>query len=221
MSVSAPYCLSADVRAMLLFLGTIGSADFPTSGTAPIKSQVETLINQIASRIDMAYASVGYSIPFAAISGETWGSFQTSFLGYFNAIGVAALFATPANAPRVADMRARGGSGNRYLDEWEALIGSVRAIGRREEGEALVLLRASTRVGSAAEYLLSTPYPPLSDYLEGYRDPTLSDGLRDFTNRYREYHHYNRSQEESFASNPTSPEWLGWWHYRMGWTYSA
>lgn len=216
---TAPYCTSTDVRVLLIFISQIGATDFPTTGIPPVRGDISTMISQAASRIDQAYASVGYVVPFSAISGETWPSYQDGFLSYFNAIGVAAMFASPASSPQIADMRASRRDRSQYGSEWDDLLEGIKAIGRREEGSATSLIRAQTRIGSSAEWMLATPYPPLSDFLEGYRDPESTDLMREFTDRYRTYYAYVKSLELSPEVDPLSPEHLYWWHYRLGYTY--
>ena len=219
---TAPYCESDDVKDFLLFLGTIGASNFPVEGMPPFRKDIEALVTKVASRIDMAYASVGYYVPFEAKTGESWPDYQTTFLGYLNAIGVASLFSRPADSPQIADMRSGGRRGKQgTVDEWETLKMSIAAIGKRDESNAQALLRAKARPGTAADWMLSAAYPPLSDFIEGYRDPTRDDLLRKFTNRYREFMHYNESLIDSPKVNPQSVEWLSLWHYNMGWTYDA
>jgi hypothetical protein len=218
---TAPYCSSTDVKVLLMFFQEIGAADFPVAGNPPLKSQIDTLIAQTASRIDQTYASVGYVIPFSAKAGETWPTYQDGFLSYFNAVGVAAMFASPASSPQIADMRASRRDRSQYGSEWEDLLEGIRSIGRREEGSALSLIRAQTRVGTAAEWMLATPYPPLSDFLEGYQSPENTDLMREFTGRYREYFKFIKSQELSPEIDPLSVEHLWWWHFRLGYTFDA
>ena len=218
---TAPYCSSTDVKVLLMFFGEIGAADFPAAGTPPLQSHIDTLISQTASRIDQNYASVGYVIPFSAKTGETWTSYQDGVLSYFNAVGVAAMFASPTSSPQVADMRASRRDRSQYGSEWEDLLEGIRAIGRREEGAASSLIRAQTRVGSSAEWMLATPVPPLSDFLEGYQSPENTDLMREFTDRYRTYFKFIKSQELSPEADPLSVEHLWWWHFRLGNTYDA
>jgi hypothetical protein len=219
MAATAPYCVSSDVKSLLLFIGDVGATDFPSSGIPPFDTHIDTMIDMAASRIDMAYHSVGYTIPFEARSGETWNSHQTSFLQYFNAIGVAAMFASPADSPQIAAMRSSKLERSQYGQEWDDLLNGVKAIGRRDASEAIALLRAAARAGSPADYMLSAVRPPLSSLLEGYHDPRKTDLLRDFTNRYRQYFKYMKSQKLPVSSDPTSVHWLYWWHYRLGYTY--
>lgn len=215
---TAPYCTTANVKALLPFLDKIGSATFSAT-VPPTDPQVTFWVNQAASRIDQAYASAGYVIPFSAIAGETWPTHQTSFLTYFNAVGVAAMLASPASSPQIADMRSSRRDRSQYGQEWDDLLNGVKAIARRQEGETLTLLRAQARTGSAAEYMLATPYPPLSDFLEGYRNPMDTDLMREFTERYRKYYRYVKSLEVSPDVDPLSVEWLYWWHSRLGGIY--
>ena len=218
---TAPYCTSTDVKVLLMFVGQIGATDFRTSGVPPVRGDISAMIDMAASRIDQHYASVGYVVPFSAKTGETWPSYQDGFLSYFNAVGVAAMFASPASSPQIADMRASRRDRSQYGGEWDDLLEGVKAIGRREEGAATSLMRAQTRIGSSAEWMLATPVPPLSDFLEGYQSPENTDLMREFTGRYREYFKFIKSQELSPEVDPLSVEHLWWWHFRLGNTYDA
>lgn len=217
----APYCESQDVYSLRVLMDDPSSPDF-RSGGVPNKGKVDLLVSTVASRIDMAYASVGYYIPFERISAsDPWTSSQTVFLSYFNAVGVAASLGSKGTAPRIAapNMR-REGTGNWFHDEWNALIQDVRGIGERREN-ILGLLRARTRAGTPASDLLARKYPILSDALEGYRDPSRDDLLRNFTKRYREFYAYNRSLQSQIDQDPDTPRWMSYWHYRMGLTYAG
>ncbi len=221
MPPTAPYCLSTDVHDFMLFQGVVGLSDFPSTGTPPVRKDITALVAKVASRIDMAYASVGYYVPFEVYSAETWPTHQTAFLGYLNAIGVAALFAVPANSPQIAGMRTGSRRGSGFLEEWTTLIDAIKAIGRRDESGAQSLMRAKCRAGTGANWMLGSPYPPLSDFLEGYRDPTRDDMLRDFTLRYKAFFAYNQGLQQPIGSDPTTPEWMSWWHYRHGGVYDG
>jgi hypothetical protein len=218
----APYCDPQDIYQLRILMDDPSLPDFRPDGSPP-KSKVDGLINIVASRIDQAYASVGYYIPFEEISSSSdpWSSSQTVFLSYFNSIGVAAMLGGNVSTPRISGPAdRREGGGNWFQEEWRSLIGDIIGIGERREN-ILGLLRARARAGSPASDMLSRKYPILSDALEGYRDPTKSDLMRDFTNRYREYFAYNKSLQSGIYEDATTPEWMSYWHYRMGLTYEG
>ena len=214
---SAPYCDSGDVYLMTIFAQNKAASDF-TESTQPRKTIVEYWIDHIASQIDMAYASVGYDIPFAAITGEDWPTHQTTFLKYFNSVGVASMTSGAASSPPVVNfIQGRRVERSFYEVEWSRLIEGVKALGQKVV-ENLVLLRASTRAGSSADHMLTDSMPPLSDFLQGYTDPTLFDTLRDFTNRMQTWYTaevYEQGMEPSWE-NRYSPDHLYLLQYRLG-----
>jgi hypothetical protein len=220
MSVSAPYCTTGDVYLMRLFMQNVDSDDFRTDGI-PRKSVVSGWVDDVASQIDMAYSSAGYTIPFTAITGETWPTHQTTFLKYFNAVGVASLIGGDASMPSVVEF-VRGERVERsfYEAEWMRLMGGVRALANRQP-DTTVLIRAANRAGSAADYLLSDVSPPLMDFLEGYDDPTKWDRLRDFTNRSRYHSEALLEYNEPSWANSGSMEYLYYIHLRQGYTYDS
>lgn len=184
----------------------------------PKRSVVDYWITTCASRMDMKFASVGYEIPLTARSGETWPTHQTAFLKYMNAIGVASFMGADASTPPIVAFV----GGNRversfYEYEWTQLMGSFDLIKQHQPGDALI--RASTRAGTPADYLLTDASPPLTDFLEGYNDPTRWEPLRDFTTRHKYYAAELLKDNAPSTATPGSWEWLYWLHYRMGLTY--
>lgn len=217
----APYCDSQDVYQLRVLMDDPAQPDF-RSDSSPRKLQVDGLISIVASRIDQAYASVGYYIPFQQISSsDPWTEAQTVYLSYFNMVGVAAMMGSKVSTPRMAGPSSRReGDRNWFHDEWGSLIADIVGIGKRDES-VLGLIRAKTRAGTPASDMLARKYGILSDVLEGYRDPTRSDLLRNFTKRYREYFAYNRSLQTGIRDDATTPDWMSYWHYRMGLTYEG
>lgn len=214
---TAPYCTSSDVYLMTIWAQNPAASDFSES-TKPRKSVVEYWITQIASQIDMAYASVGYSVPFTAMTGEDWPTHQTTFLKYFNAIGVASMTGGDASSPPVINfVQGRRIERSFYEIEWMRLYEGVQGIGRKAV-DNLVLLRAATRAGSSADHMLTDAMPPLSDWLQGYTDPTKFDTLRDFTNRMQRWFSaeiYEQGLDPSWENRYT-PDHLYLLQYRLG-----
>ena len=220
MSVSAPYCTSSDVYLMRIYAHDPGSTDYTEEGT-PRKTIIEYWITQMASQIDMAYASAGYEIPFTAISGEDWPTFQTTFLKYFNAVGVASMTGASASSPPVVQIIQGQRVERSFFEvEWSRLVGGAQGIARHERDNT-VLVRAAARVGTPADYMLSDAAPPLTDYLEGYNDPTRHDLLRDFTMRHQNYFAAANLYNQPTALNAASLDYLSLLHQRMGYTYYA
>lgn len=220
MSVSAPYCTSSDVYLMRIYAHDPGSTDYTEEGT-PRKTVVEYWITQMASQIDMAYASAGYEIPFTARSGEDWPTFQTTFLKYFNAVGVASMTGADASSPPIVQIiQGRRVERSFFEVEWSRMIGGTQGIARNERDNT-VLLRAAARVGTPADYMLGDVSPPLMDHLEGYDDPTKYDLLRDFTRRNQNYFNAMNLNNQPTSINAGSLDYLYLLHKRMGYTYYA
>lgn len=216
---SAPYCTSSDVYFMRAYAMDPAASDFPVAGT-PRKSVVEYWIDQMASRIDMLYASVGYEIPLAAITGETWPTHQTTFLQYLNAIGVASIIGGNASTPPVVSfVGGRRESRSFYEHEWMQLMEDIRTIKDRNPGSTLI--RAATLSGTGADYLLTEAMPPLTDWLEGYTDPTHFDTLRTFTKRWQGYMTAINQDNLPSAINTGSIDYLYVLHNRLGYTYAS
>ena len=217
---SAPYCTTGDVYLMTLFSNDPSGTDFGDGGIIR-KDLVTYWVAQIASQIDMLYSSVGYEIPLTAMTGESWPDYQTNFLKYFNAVGAAAFtHGSPSTPPMIAFVGGQRVERSFYEVEWRRLIEDVRKIGMRVP-DTTCLIRADTRVGSPADYMLSEGRPPLTDFLEGYNDPTKWDFLRDFTNRHKNYMNYVNEFNLPSAETEGSIEWLWYWHKQMGYTYDA
>jgi len=219
-TVSAPYCRSGDVYLMRVYAHDPNATDYTEEG-APRKTVVKFWIDQIASQIDMAYSSVGYDIPLTNRSGEPWPTFQTTFLQYFNAIGVAAMTGADASAPPVVQFIAGRRVERSFFEyEWMRLIDGTKAIGTSEI-DNIVLVRATTRVGSRADFALTDPMPPLSDYLEGYNDPTQYDKLREFTMRHQYYNEQANLYNQPSPANAGSLNYMYLLHQRLGLTYAS
>jgi hypothetical protein len=180
---------------------------------------VDYWIVQCASRIDMKFAGIGYEIPLTARSGESWPTHQTAFLKYLNAIGVSAMLGADATTPPVVTfVGGRRVERSFYEYEWMQLLAGFDQIKQHQPGD--VLIRASTRAGTPADYLLTEVSPPLTDFLEGYDDPTRWEPLRDFTNRHKYYVAELLKDKAPSTATPGSWEWLYLLHNRLGLTYA-
>jgi len=211
-SATAPYCDSAYVAFLLSFLRGGKGQDFsPVS--SPTDSIIDTLVASVAGRIDIAYMSAGYRIPFAAKTGETWPTSQTQFLQHLNGVGTAAFMGgNVVGAPATGPGRSRS-SGSIYGDEWKRLINAITDLGKGVRSEAL--LRADTFNGTPAERLLSVPGPATTDFLEGYYDPTRYDLFHAFTTRMKDFY------QDMSEIAPESPDYLWLAHQNMGFTYDS
>lgn len=218
---SAPYCSTGDVYLLSLYAHDIAKTDFDAE-TKIKPAVVTTWISQVASQIDAAYSAAGYEIPLTAISGEDWPAWQTTFLKYFNAIGVASILGgnstTPPPVLFIGGKRATNRSF--YEAEWMRLIDDFQVM--RDGGRPqYVLIRASTRVGTLADRMLTDPSPPLSNFLEGYVDPGDFDYLRDFTKRYEHFMDYMTDGNPPTWDNRDSLHFMALTHTRLGLTFDA
>lgn len=184
---AAPYCSTMNVALFLTMMRGGQPVDFG-SNTIPSKDVVEQLIDSVASRIDMAYMSVGYRIPFEAKSGEAWPAAQTEFLKFLNTIGVAAYMGGNVATPPVTAPGRPQGSGSLYWDEWSGSLKDIALVGVFSGEPSRALLRANTYPNTGAEWRLSVSRPATTNFSEGYYDPTAYDLMRAFTDRTRAWY---------------------------------
>lgn len=157
---TSPYCESADVAALLPNLLNQAS-DFSIS-TTPTKTAVENLISKWANRVDLAFAAVGYYVPFQEIDDEDWADWQTGVLLLMNAVAVAGALTGPIMKPAPAIGNRQGSTDNPFTAEFKELVGEIKETG--------LGFRAAARVGTRAEEFISAPIGPMTDYLMGYVD---------------------------------------------------
>lgn len=215
-ALTSPYCTSQEVAYFTAFMRGQAASDYDAA-SQPSKTVVDFVINTIASKIDNAYASVGYYIPFENKSGESWPSYQTEFLKYFNVVGVAMMMGgNVPSPPAIGPGRSRS-KGSIFADEWSELIAQVKAIGDHQNFNMVTtaLLRARVRPSTGADWRLSSVAGPTSDFLEGYYDPTRFDMLRDYTRRMRDFY-----KDMQYVA-PESPDYMWIVHDRLGHTYAS
>lgn len=167
----SPYCDTSDVAAMVSNV-LKGASDF-SSATQPTKVAVSKFITWVAAEIDMAFARLGFYVPYQAISGEDWPDAQTSILKMMNVFGVAGMIGGPVLKPAPAMGRQTGDSANAYTKTYQNFISSIQTDAAG--------FRMNYRVGSKAEQFCRTPRGPTTDYLEGYLDPTLFQTVSEYT----------------------------------------
>lgn len=208
MPPTSPYCATTHVYVLRIYQQDMGEEDFQDNGDPP-RSAVEQWIRQIAARMDQAFASAGYILPFEAISGETWPEYQTFFLQFMNAAGVASMLGKDAAQTQIYNLAAgERASRSRHQIEWESMINGVEQKIAEKRLRSVSLIRAATRSGSNAEWLLSAPAPPLLPSVQGYRDPAMTDDLREFTLRKIYYIEEITSGNPPDPSNPYSPDYM-------------
>lgn len=166
-----PYCDTDDVAMLVPNMVAYGD-DFSTS-TAISKIAVNKFITWVAAEIDMAFATVGFYVPYQVISGETWNDSQTTMLRMMTSFGAAGMCAGPVIKPAPAMGGQGGKSENAYRVAYKGFLESIptNAAG----------FRMNYRVGSKAEQICRTPRGPTTDYLEGFLDPTLYQTVSEYT----------------------------------------
>jgi hypothetical protein len=205
MPPTAPYCSTPHVYVLRVYIEGVGKEDFNDD----LRRAVEQWIGQIAARMDAAYYGAGYAIPFETVSGETWPDWQTFFLQYMNAVGVASMLGADASQTQIYNLAAgERSSRSRHQIEWETLIGGIEEKVTQKRIAAPSLVSAATRSGSNAEYLLSSPTPPLMSSLLGYNNPRMTDNLREMTWRQIFYSEEITKGNPPDASNPYSLDFL-------------
>jgi hypothetical protein len=143
---------------------------------------METLIIWTDAVIDAAFRTVGYVIPFAAISGESWAASQTNLIAYLSAIGAAAMCGgwILRPAPSLGPITGNAASGNVFAEMFERMKSDVYKGG--------LGIRASYQLQSKAEKWCAEPYGPRMDFLEDYFDPTRNQMLIEYTNMIMDAH---------------------------------
>jgi len=208
MPPTAPYCSTSQVYVLRIYLDNTGAEDFKDEGDPP-RWAIEQFIQQISARMDAAYYSAGYAIPFEVVGSESWPEWQTFFLQYMNAVGVASMLGGDAAQTQIYNLAAgERASRSRHQIEWETLIGGIEEKVAQKRLAAPSLIRAATRSGSHAEHLLSSPTPPLLSSLLGYHNPAMTDNLREMTWREIFYNEAKTEGNPPDPGNPYSPDFL-------------
>lgn len=174
---TTPYSTPTQVSYLLqpMFRGAI-----PGAGTAVTDTVFDQLIPWVDSVIDGYFRSVGYKIPFAVITGETWHVSQTTLLSYMSAIGAAAMAGGHVLNPAPAMMPIRSGGGDQhpYAIAIDKSLAKILETGYH--------LRGDFYLGTDAEQWLSEPLGPWSDFMIDYYDPARYQLVRGYTNMMRD-----------------------------------
>lgn len=174
---TTPYSTPAQAAYLMqnMFRGVV------PSGTTPVTSTVlAQLITWVDSVIDSDFAAVGYILPFVAVSGETWPTHQTAFLGFMSATGAAAMASGHILKPAPAmSMGQQGGDQNVYAVMFNKFRTDIDKSGFH--------FRAQYYAGTKAEKWIATPYGPRMDFWPSdLYDPTQYELTRAYTNRMHE-----------------------------------
>ncbi len=168
----SPYCKSDDVAALVPQL-IHNAADF--TATTPIAvATVTKFIGWISAQIDMAFAAVGFIVPYQEISGETWPTAQNHALELMTSFGVAGLLVGPVVKPAPAMGRESGKSDNSFTTAYKEFLNSIPINGAG--------FRMNYHPGSDAEKMCRYPRGPLTDHLLGYFDMTSVQTVDEYTN---------------------------------------
>lgn len=142
----------------------------PTS--VPSEGVVDQLRLLKSAQLLDAFAEAGYYVPFQVVSGETWPAHQTNYLASIEAIGVAGdVGATLRPAPATGVTRGR--VANVYQQMFADTLQRVRFGTTR--------FRARYWPGTPAERNLRSPRAPMTDFGEGYIDPTRHTLMKHLT----------------------------------------
>jgi hypothetical protein len=148
----------------------------PGPSTPVTDEEFTQMIQWCDSVIDMNFSSVGYIVPFATLSGETWPTHQTNWTAYLSAVSAAAMAGgyILAPAPAMMPSQVRGGQ-NIYASMINQFFVSIGKHGYH--------FRAQYYRGTKAEKWLTTPQGPRTDFMSDYLDPTRYELLSAYTDR--------------------------------------
>jgi len=170
---TTPYCTPAlaSLLSKNMFRGRAPSSSSPVDPT-----ELGQLITWTDSMLQGDFSTVGYKLPFVALSGETWPTWQTNLLQFMSAIGSMAMATGYILAPAPALVQGRNTGGqNAYAVLIESFREQIRDNGLR--------FRAQYWAGTKAEKNLATIYGPMTDFMKDRYDPTRYELFRAFTER--------------------------------------
>jgi hypothetical protein len=149
-------------------------ASIPSSSTVPSDEVIENLITWTDGVIEMAFHAVGYKLPWAEISGETWPAAQTTLLQFMSALGAAAMAGGHILQPApMMGPGQRGSQANVYATSTDKMLAQIKENGYR--------FRAQYYEGTNAEKWIADKYGPRMDFLEDWWDPTRYWMLHQYT----------------------------------------
>lgn len=151
----------------------------PSATTVPSSSIIDTLIVWADAVIEANFRVLGYIVPWAELSGETWPASQTTLLQFMSAMSAAAMagghILKPAPMMGPGD---RATQGNVFTSAIDKMLEQIVQHGYG--------FRADYRRGSRAEQIVALPYGPRMDFIEEYYDPTRHAWLlRQYTTELR------------------------------------
>lgn len=167
----SPYASSDDVAALVPQL--IHAADDFTATTPIALVTVTKFIGWVSAQMDMAFAAVGFVVPYQEISGEDWITAQTHTLELMASFGVAGLLVGPVIKPAPAMGRQSGKSDNSFTASYKMFLESIAMNGAG--------FRMDYHPGSKAEQFCRYPRGPVTDHLLGYIDKTNYQTTDEYT----------------------------------------
>lgn len=180
MAPISPYTTEEKVSYLLLnlFKGVP-----PSTSSTPTEEVTSRAISWAAAQMEMAYAEVGYVVPFADLGTETWPTHQSVYLDITNALGAAGfvgghmLRPAPAIGP---------GKGQQFANLYQELFEKERQAIIKGKGKRF---RAAYYAGTPAEQMLADPEGPRTNFGEQVYDPASYVGiwgLMDLFDEFRE-----------------------------------
>jgi len=178
---TSPY---TDSKTVALLMPTLLNRATDFGPNTPVsKDIVDQVILWVSSIVEMAFAEVGYLIPFQAIDGETWLASQTSYLQYVTAIGTAAhiLATTLKPAPAVGKGK-QGSQESNFQKIFDQELFKIKTS---------LPFRAKTLIGSDADSRLADIYGATTDVVAGLQsDPTQYMSVKAIADRVKNLEHY-------------------------------
>jgi hypothetical protein len=166
MAATSPYTTAAAVKFLLqtpLAKQSIGVSTTPDTDT------VTQAINWISAEIDTRLAAAGFVVPLVEVSGETWPTHQTTYLGLIATLGAAAMAGGFALSPAPALAPGKqGAGGNRLYTLYQAELDRIYNM---QTGKTGLAFRANYYAGTPAQIAITEPRSPTTDFMEGYFDP--------------------------------------------------
>ena len=154
-----PFAETSDIATWLPAL-LKGAPDFSET-THPKKSQVKIYLDWIANQILFRLQCAGYKIPLCVLDGETWPEHQNTYLQYLTVLGVAQWAGKWVNLPAPASPGNEPNRGNIFE---EAFFKELDKIWDGSNTNAR--FRACYDLGTAAEFALCEPTPPMLTFCE-------------------------------------------------------
>jgi len=178
MAPTSPYTTAEKVSYLHI---TLFKGVPPSSSSTPTETQVDQAIAWAAAQMEMAYAEVGYVIPFADLGGETWPSHQTTYLDIVNGLGAAGFVGGHMLRPAPAIGPGKGQQyGNLYQELFDKeLQAIIKGKGKR--------FRAGYYAGTPAEQMLCDPEGPRLDFMDRVYDPARYVGIWGLTDLFDEF----------------------------------